>query len=100
MSAAEPVVSINDTQIYRDDSYFAEPGESMTLTVDVEGQPYCVYMESGIKTVAQMKIAHTELTDHYVTDTEVEIGTLEGGFYTVIVQTQSRDYFRIIIFVY
>ncbi|MBE6652706.1 MAG: hypothetical protein E7610_04740 [Ruminococcaceae bacterium] len=100
MSAAEPVVSINDTQVYRDGSYFAESDENMTLTVDVEGQPYCVYMESGIKTVAQMKIAHTDLTENYVTDTEVEIGALEGGFYTVIVQTQSRDYFRIIIYVY
>ena len=99
-SAAEPVVSINGTQIYRDGSYFAEADETLTLTVDVEGQPYSAYIESGIKTVAQMKIAHTELTDYYVTDTEVEIGTLEGGYYTVIVQTQSRDYFRIIIFVY
>ena len=100
MSASEPVVFINDTQIYRDGSYFAESDENMTLTVDVEGQPYCAYIESGIKTVAQMKLAHTNLTDHYVTDTNVEIGTLEGGFYTVIIQTQSRDYFRIIIFVY
>ena len=100
VSGAEPDVSINGTQIDREATYYAESGEKLTLTVFVEGQPYCVYYESGIKTVAQMKIGSTDLTDGYVKDATVEIGALESGYYTLIVQTQSRDYFRIIIYVY
>lgn len=100
VAGVEPWVYINETQIDRDASYYAKKDEFMMLTVNVDGQPYCVYIEEGIKTVAQMKIEHTNLTDYYITDTEVEIGTLESGFYTVVIQTQSRDYFRIIIYVY
>ena len=100
VSGAEPKVSINGTAIDREGTYYAESGVELTLTVDVAGQPYCVYTESGIKTVAQMKIGSTDITDGYVKDATVELGAFESGYYTLIVQTQSRDYFRIIIYVY
>ena len=99
-SGEEPKVTIGGSLIERDGSYYAEGGEELVITVDVGGQPYCVYMESGIKTVAQMKIGSTDITDGYVDTTEVNVGVLESGYYTIIVQTQSRDYFRIIIYVY
>ena len=47
-----------------------------------------------------MKIGSTDVTDGYVKDATVELGAFESGYYTLIVQTQSRDYFRIIIYVY
>ena len=100
VSGAEPKVSINTTPVDREGTYYAESGEELTLTVDVGGQPYCVYTENGIKTVAQMKIGSTDVTDGYVKDATVELGEFESGYYTLIVQTQSRDYFRIIIYVY
>ena len=100
VSGTEPKVSINGTQIDREGTYYAESGAELTLTVDVGGQPYCVYTESGIKTVAQMKIGSTDVTDGYVKHTTIELGALESGYYTLIIQTQSRDYFRIIIYVY
>ena len=99
-SGEEPKVTIGGNLIERDGSYYAEGSEELVLTVDVGGQPYCVYMESGIKTVAQMKIGSTDITDGYVDTHEVNVGVLESGYYTIIVQTQSRDYFRIIIYVY
>ena len=99
-SGSEPQVSIGGKLIERDGSYYAESGEDIVLTVNVGGQPYCVYMDSGIKTVAQMKIGSTDITDGYVDGETVDVGELESGYYTIIVQTQSRDYFRIIIYVY
>lgn len=100
VSGSEPDTAINGIKIDREGTYYAESGEELTLTVNAEGQPYCVYIESGIKTVAQMKIGATDITDGYVKDASVSLGTLESGYYTLIVQTQSRDYFRIIIYVY
>lgn len=100
VSGSEPETAINGTNIDREGTYYAESGEELTLSVDVEGQPYCVYIDSGIKTVAQMKIGSTDITDGYVKDASVSLGALESGYYTLIVQTQSRDYFRIIIYVY
>ena len=47
-----------------------------------------------------MKIGSTDITDGYVKDATVSVGKLESGYHTLIVQTQSRDYFRIIIYVY
>ncbi len=100
VSGTEPRVSVNGTQVDREGTYYAENGEELTFTIDVDGQPYCVYYESGIKTVAQMKIGSTDVTDGYVKDATVALGALEDGYYTFIIQTQSRDYFRIIIYVY
>ncbi len=100
VSGSEPEASINGSKIDREGTYYASNSEELVLGVDVDGQPYCVYIDSGIKTVSQMKIGSTDITDGYVKDASVNIGKLESGYYTLIIQTQSRDYFRIIIYVY
>ncbi len=100
LSSAEPIVRVGEELIARDATYYAESGKEIVLAIDSEGQPYSVYMKTGIRTVAQMKIDQTDITDGYVKDAEVSLGALERGFYTVVIQTQSRDYFRIIIYVY
>ncbi len=100
VSGSEPKVLIGETQVDREGTYYAERGEELTITIDVGGQPYCVYYESGIKTVSQVKTGSTDITDGYVKDATVTVGALESGYYTFIIQTQSRDYFRIIIYVY
>ena len=100
VSGSEPEVTINGASVDRDGSYYVSDGEALELIIDVGGQPYCVYTETGIKTVAQTKIGSTDLTNGYVKDSTLNIGALERGYHTIIIQTQSRDYFRIIIYVY
>jgi hypothetical protein len=100
VSGSEPEALINGSKIDREGTYYASNSEELILEVDVDGQPYCLYIDSGIKTVSQMKIGSTDITDGYVKDASVNIGKLESGYYTLIIQTQSRDYFRIIIYVY
>ena len=75
--------------------------EQVTVKVDAGGRQYRVMIKEGVKTVAQMKIGSTAVTNGYTATTEeISLGDLKSGtYYTVCVLTQDRDYFRIIVYV-
>lgn len=99
MAGAEPMVRIDNEDVYRDATHILKTDANGRLVVDVEGRSYSVSIKSGIKTVAQMKIGSTVLATN-VTGTEpIELGELEKGYHTLCILTQDRDYFRLILYV-
>ena len=99
LAGAEPIVQIDGTSVYRDATHRIKAGEDGMLTVDVEGRSYNVYIKSGIKTVAQMKIGSTVLAANATGTEPIHPGELASGYYTVCILTQDRDYFRLILYV-
>ncbi len=99
-SGEEPWVYVNGEQIDRDASAILKSGEGCTLKVDAGGRPYKITIKEGVKTVAQMKIGSTDVTEYTATTEEIALPTLKSGtYYTLCILTQDRDYFRIIIYV-
>lgn len=96
---SEPVVSINDEIVYRDTVYVAQHGEALKLTVNTEGEPYSVVYKQGVKTLGQMKNGTTELVRDAEDDTALTLPFTAGDYYTVCIITQSREYYRIQIYV-
>jgi TusA-related sulfurtransferase len=99
-SGEEPWVYVNGEQIDRDASAILKSGDGCTVKVDAGGRPYRIMIKEGVKTVAQMKIGSTTITDYTATTEEISLPQLKSGtYYTLCVLTQDRDYFRIIIYV-
>jgi len=96
--ANEPVVTVNGDIVVRDTIYVAE-GDSIMLSVETLGEPYSVVYKSGLKSVGQMKIGATDLIRNATTADEILLPFEESGYYTVCIITQSRDYYRIQIYV-
>jgi len=94
----EPVVMVNGDLVVRDTIYVAEDNTLM-LGVETLGEPYSVVYKSGLKSVGQMKIGVTYLAMNADTAEEILLPFEERGYYTVCIITQSRDYYRIQIYV-
>lgn len=94
----EPVVTINGELVVRDTIYVAD-GEPLMLSVELLGEPYSVVYKSGLKSVGQMKIGVIDLARNVTTADEILLPFEESGYYTVCIITQSRDYYRIQIYV-
>ncbi|MBO5416398.1 MAG: hypothetical protein J6A83_07190 [Clostridia bacterium] len=95
-SIYEPVVYYGDKKLSRDDGLILPEGENITFNIDCAGLSYRALIKKGIKTASQMKSGITELTD-YTLSSELDLGTLEKGIYTICIINQNRDYFRILI---
>ena len=94
----EPVVKVNNDVVVRDTIYVAKD-DVLNLTVETLGEPYTVVYKSGLKSVGQMKIGVTNLAVNATTADEIVLPFEESGYYTVCIVTQSRDYYRIQIYV-
>ncbi len=97
-SAGEPAVKINGQTVDRDSIYLSTDSK-LELTVDVYGEPYSVVWRKGIKTVGQMKIGSTDLLRNETQMVPVALPFTESGYYTICIRTQSRDEYRIIVYV-
>lgn len=95
---SEPVVTVNGELVVRDTIYVAED-DTLMLSVELLGEPYSVVYKSGLKSVGQMKIGVTDLARNATTAEEILLPFEESGYYTVCIITQSRDYYRIQIYV-
>ena len=94
----EPIVKINGDIVVRDTIYVADD-DSILLSVDTQGEPYSVVYKDGLKSVGQMKIGITDLVRNATSTDEILLPFEESGYYTVCIITQSRDYYRIQIYV-
>lgn len=94
-SVYEPVITIGETRILRDEGINLKSGENITLNIDTKGIAYKVIIASGKRTAAQLKTL--EPLYAYNTGKTAELGVLENGFYTVLIVTEQREYFRILL---
>ncbi len=94
----EPVVIVNGKIVVRDTIYVAE-GDTLTLSVETLGEPYSVVYKNGLKSVGQMKIGVTDIIRDATTADEIVLPFEESGYYTLCIITQSRDYYRIQLYV-
>lgn len=93
-SIYEPVVFIGDKRIISEEGMNLKSGENVTLNIGTEGISYKLILASGKRTAAQMK----GLDATYEGAAEsVDLGVLDDGFYTILIVTEQRDYFRIFI---
>jgi hypothetical protein len=94
-SIYEPVITIGETRLLRDEGINLKSGENITLNIDTKGIAYKVILASGKRTAAQLKTV--EALYAYSTEESAELGVLEDGFYTVLIVTEQREYFRILL---
>lgn len=94
-SIYEPEIYIAGNQVLRDEGVHLKETEDVKLSIDTKGVAYKVILTSGILTSAQMK--NIESLDGYIEASEVNLGILQKGLYTVLVVTEQREYFRILI---
>jgi len=94
---AVPGITIDGNLVERDSIYLAWSDDELKMTVDMGSEPFELCWIQGIRTAAQMKSAATELE---TIDGEVVLPFAgEGGYYTVLVTTQSHDNYRIIVYI-
>ena len=65
------------------------------MNIDTQGVAYKVVLATGKRTAAQLK--GMEALADYSTAEKVELGALNDGIHTVLIITEQRDYFRILI---
>ena len=94
----EPFVIYGEQRLSRDEGIVASANTDITLSVDCQGLYYKAIIKSGDNTVAQMKNDSTVICD-YTLDSNLNLGKLEAGVYTLYIINQNRDYFKIIIVV-
>ena len=89
------MVYIGEKRVIRDEGINLRSGEEITLNIDTQGVAYRVILATGKRTAAQLKTMD-DLGDYSTAET-VELGALNDGIYTVLIITEQRDYFRILI---
>lgn len=94
-SIYEPTVHIGNTAVLPDEGIYLASGKEVKLSIDTRGVSYKIVITNGIFTAAQMK--GIESIDGYVNKSEYNLGILERGMYTVLIITEQREYFRIIL---
>jgi hypothetical protein len=94
-SVYEPVVHAGETRILREEGFSARAGEELILDINTSGVAYKVIVASGKRTAAQLKTY--EVTSDYSTDETVDLGVMASGYYTILIVTEQRDYFRIFV---
>lgn len=94
----ELLVKVNDVSTYRDMVVIGAI-EPQNIVVSSGGEPYSVYVKSGIKTAGQMKIGSTKLADNKTDSSAVVFNPSKKGYYTFLVKTQGQDSYRFVIYV-
>ena len=94
-SIYEPVVYVGEKRVIREEGINLRSGEEITLSIDTQGVAYKVILATGKRTAAQLK-GREALADYSTAET-AELGALNEGIYTVLIVTEQRDYFRILI---
>jgi len=94
---AVPGILIDGIFVDRESIYLASVEDELNLTVDMRSEPFTLCWMQGIRTSAQMKTYANALE---TVDGEVILPFAgESGYYTVLVTTQSRDNYRITIYI-
>lgn len=94
----ELLVKVNDVSTYRDMVVIGAI-EPQNIVVSSGGEPYSVYVKSGIKTAGQMKIGSTKLAYNKTDSSAVVFNPSKKGYYTFLVKTQGQDSYRFVIYV-
>ena len=94
-SIYEPVVHIGETRVLREEGIALRSGENVTLQIQTQGVAYKVIVANGKRTAAQMK--GLEAAAAYSKAETADLGVLRDGLYTVLIVTEQRDYFRILL---
>ncbi|MBQ8626972.1 MAG: hypothetical protein IJ419_12485 [Agathobacter sp.] len=92
-------VQVNGQKVERDETMIVSAG-TQVITVTHNGEPYKVEWRKGLKSLGQMKNNANVLTG-YTEEIEKEM-TLEltdAGYYTILITTQGRDTYRLVIYV-
>jgi hypothetical protein len=93
-SIYEPVVSIGEKRVITDEGVNLKSGENVSFHINSAGINYKLILASGKRTAAQLK--GWDATYEGTAET-VDLGALDDGFYTVLIVTDQRDYFRVFI---
>lgn len=96
----EMTVRVNGELVEKDDTVIVSAGEQ-EISLSFTGEPYKLVYKPGIKSIGQMKIGSTSLTQGY-TDAKENTLTLdfsESGYYSFLVTTQSNETFRFVLYV-
>lgn len=96
VSFYEPFVIYGEQKLSRDDGIVVTANKEVTLSVDCQGLYYKAIIKSGDNTAAQMKNG-SQMISNYTLDSDLKLGKLEAGTYTLYIINQNRDYFKIII---
>lgn len=95
----EVSVQVNGIRVERDETIVVSAG-TQDITVVHNGEPYKVEWRKGLKSLGQMKNNANILTG-YTEETEkhMTLELTETGYYTILLTTQGRDTYRLVIYV-
>ena len=95
----EVSVQVNGIRVERDETIVVSAG-TQDITVVHNGEPYKVEWRKGLKSLGQMKNNANILTG-YTEETEkhMTLELTEAGYYTILLTTQGRDTYRLVIYV-
>lgn len=92
-------IEVNGERVERDETIIVSAG-TQTITVVHNGEPYKVEWRKGLKSLGQMKNNANTLSDYTeATEKEMTLELTEAGYYTILLTTQGRDTYRIVIYV-
>ncbi len=95
----EMKITVNGETVEKDETVIVPAGEQK-INLSFTGEPYKVVYKPGIKSIGQMKIGSTPVTQGY-TDAKENTFTLdfsESGYYSFLVTTQSNETFRFVLY--
>ncbi len=98
-SGDEISVQVNGEKVERDETIIVSAG-TQVITVTHNGEPYKVEWRKGLKSLGQMKNNVSVLTEYTEeTQKDMNLELTEAGYYTILITTQGRDMYRLVIYV-
>ena len=93
------ISGVNEVLSFDDETIIVSSG-TQVITVTHNGEPYKVEWRKGLKSLGQMKNNANILTG-YTEETEkhMTLELTEAGYYTILLTTQGRDTYRLVIYV-
>lgn len=91
-------ISVNGDMIFNDEVIETTLGEQ-SFIVKSGGEAYTVSYKEGIKTTGQMKIGATKLAKGKKDEIPVVFTPSKSGYYTICINTQSRETYRFVLYV-
>ena len=95
----EITVEVNGERVERNETIMVSAG-TQVITVTHNGEPYKVEWRKGLKSLGQMKNNANILTEYTdEVEKEMTLELTEAGYYTILLTTQGRDMYRLVIYV-